>query len=202
MRNFNISIIALLESHHKSRRNILQILSSAIVSGHFSGDPFVSSKLLLHSHSDADDDDDDEAAFAFSKALFFHIQNPNIFAWNFIFKAYSRSSSPQESLSLTISCDVAILLCFPTAILSLSYSKLVGDEIIVSGKLSTENPHGMQVSLVENGIMITPVETMVQLWSKALELKGIAKFGYGLGLQKFVILSAQVRLDWLAIWDD
>ncbi|XP_060671484.1 pentatricopeptide repeat-containing protein At3g12770-like [Ziziphus jujuba] len=99
MRNFNISIIALLESHHKSRRNILQILSSAIVSGHFSGEPFVSSKLLLHSHSDADDDDD-EAAFAFSKALFFHIQNPNIFAWNFIVKAYSRSSSPQESLSL------------------------------------------------------------------------------------------------------
>ncbi|KAH7537883.1 hypothetical protein FEM48_Zijuj03G0140300 [Ziziphus jujuba var. spinosa] len=77
---------------------------------------------------------------------------------------------------------------------------LLPDEIIVSGKLSTENPHGMQVSLVENGIMITPVETM--LWSKALELKGIAKFGYGLGLQKFVILSAQVRLDWLAVWDD
>nr|XP_048334022.1 pentatricopeptide repeat-containing protein At1g08070, chloroplastic-like [Ziziphus jujuba var. spinosa] len=99
MRNLNISIIALLESHHKNRRNFLQILSSAIVSGHFSADPFVSSKLLLHSLSDADDDDD-EAALAFSKALFFHIQNPNIFAWNFMFKAYSRSSSPQESLSL------------------------------------------------------------------------------------------------------
>ncbi|XP_048330061.2 pentatricopeptide repeat-containing protein At1g11290, chloroplastic-like [Ziziphus jujuba] len=76
MRNFNISIIALLESHHKSRRNILQILSSAIVSSHFSGDPFVSSKLLLHSHSDADDDDDDEATFAFSKALFLSHTEP------------------------------------------------------------------------------------------------------------------------------
>ncbi|XP_024931177.2 pentatricopeptide repeat-containing protein At2g22410, mitochondrial [Ziziphus jujuba] len=99
MRNLNISIIALLESHLKNRRNFLQILSSAIVSGHFSADPFVSSKLLLHSLSDADDDDD-EAALAFSKALFFHTQNPNIFAWNFMFKAYSRSSSPQESLAL------------------------------------------------------------------------------------------------------
>ncbi|KAH7522559.1 hypothetical protein FEM48_Zijuj07G0151500 [Ziziphus jujuba var. spinosa] len=153
MRNLNISIIALLESHHKNRRNFLQILSSAIVSGHFSADPFVSSKLLLHSLSDADDDDD-EAALAFSKALFFHIQNPNIFAWNFMFKAYSRSSSPQESLSLY---NLMRRRDSP-----LSYLKLK-DEIIVSGKLTTENPHGMQVSQVENGITITPVETVVQM---------------------------------------
>ncbi|KAH7528622.1 hypothetical protein FEM48_Zijuj05G0091700 [Ziziphus jujuba var. spinosa] len=212
MRNFNISIIALLESHHKSRRNILQILSSAIVSSHFSGDPFVSSKLLLHSHSDADDDDDDEATFAFSKALFlshtepkylrleFHIQGlfselftsrialsynlmrrrdsplfPDSYSFPFLLKACGHCSHCQiDSICKTV-YGINKVIRFET----LDFDILNCQQY---GKLSTENPHGMQVSLVENGIMITPVETMVQLWSKALELKGIAKFGYGLGL--------------------
>ncbi|KAH7522562.1 hypothetical protein FEM48_Zijuj07G0151800 [Ziziphus jujuba var. spinosa] len=153
MRNLNISIIALLESHLKNRRNFLQILSSAIVSGHFSADPFVSSKLLLHSLSDADDDDD-EAALAFSKALFFHTQNPNIFAWNFMFKAYSRSSSPQESLALY---NLMRRRDSPLSHAHMRQEQCFGNP----------DSHGLAAYVC--------LELSKRLWSKPLELKSINK---------------------------
>nr|XP_023901041.1 pentatricopeptide repeat-containing protein At1g08070, chloroplastic-like [Quercus suber] len=89
----------------KNSKHFNQILSQAIASGLFQ-DPFVSSKLLLLSlslsHSNANN-------LHFPHTLFSQIQNPNIFAWNFMFKAYSHSntnsnsnttSSPQQCISL------------------------------------------------------------------------------------------------------
>jgi len=86
--------LSLLENHQHSSDHFNQILSHAIASGLFS-DPFISSKLLLASLSLPHHHD-----LQFPHALFFQIKNPNIFAWNFMFKAYSRSSYPEQSISL------------------------------------------------------------------------------------------------------
>ncbi|KAK9088677.1 hypothetical protein Scep_027759 [Stephania cephalantha] len=67
-----------------------QLLSYTITTGLLS-DPFISSKLLLLLSSS-------DLSFAFS--LFFQIPNPNVFAWNFMLRAYSNSPSPQQSISL------------------------------------------------------------------------------------------------------
>eukprot|EP00257_Ricinus_communis_P019729 XP_015578801.1 pentatricopeptide repeat-containing protein At1g08070, chloroplastic [Ricinus communis] len=69
-----------------------QILSHAIASGLFT-DPFISSKLLLYSLSNSNN-------LSFSQSLFFQIKNPNVFAYNFLFKARSNCSTPIESISL------------------------------------------------------------------------------------------------------
>ncbi|KDP22514.1 hypothetical protein JCGZ_26345 [Jatropha curcas] len=76
----------------KCQDHFNQILSHAIVSGLFS-DPFISSKLLFYSLSKTHD-------LSFSHSLFSQIQNPNIFAYNFMFKAYSHSSTPVEAITL------------------------------------------------------------------------------------------------------
>ncbi|PRQ16821.1 putative pentatricopeptide [Rosa chinensis] len=68
-----------------------QIISHAIVSGVLANHPFISSQILLHSLPHGLD---------FSRAVFSQIQNPNVFACNFIFKAYSNSPTPRETLSL------------------------------------------------------------------------------------------------------
>ncbi|XP_008245699.1 PREDICTED: pentatricopeptide repeat-containing protein At5g16860-like [Prunus mume] len=72
-------------------KQFYELLSYAITSGVLAHDSFVSSKLLLRSLPHG---------LGFSLALFSQIQNPNVFACNFIFKAYSDSSSPQEALYL------------------------------------------------------------------------------------------------------
>ncbi|BFG32183.1 hypothetical protein CerSpe_184570 [Prunus speciosa] len=72
-------------------KQFYELLSHAITSGVLAHDSFVSSKLLLRSLPHGLD---------FSRALFSQIQNPNVFACNFIFKAYSHSSSPLEALYL------------------------------------------------------------------------------------------------------
>ncbi|CAK9159888.1 unnamed protein product [Ilex paraguariensis] len=87
--NFSLS---LLETHrHPNHFN--QILSLAITSALFT-DPFVSSKLLHHSLSNSN------FSLEFSHTLFFQIQNPNIFAWSFILRAFSQSSVPEEAIVL------------------------------------------------------------------------------------------------------
>ncbi|KAM7480232.1 hypothetical protein LguiA_028445 [Lonicera macranthoides] len=70
-----------------------QILSLALTSGLFT-DPFISSKLLYHSLSSP------HIPLSFSRSLFFHIQSPNVFAWNFMFRALSHSSVPEEAINL------------------------------------------------------------------------------------------------------
>ena len=88
--------LSLLENDRLvSTKHFNQTLSHAIASGLFL-DPLISSKLLLSSLSLSHSHDD----LQFPRALFFQIQTPNIFAWNFMFKAYSHSSSPQQSISL------------------------------------------------------------------------------------------------------
>ncbi|ONI07780.1 hypothetical protein PRUPE_5G139200 [Prunus persica] len=84
---------ALLEkcNHELEAKQFYELLSHAITSGVLAHDSFVSSKLLLRSLPHG---------LGFSRALFSQIQNPNVFACNFIFKAYSHSSSPQEVLCL------------------------------------------------------------------------------------------------------
>ncbi|KAI5329404.1 hypothetical protein L3X38_028801 [Prunus dulcis] len=72
-------------------KQFYELLSHAITSGVLAHDSFVSSKLRLRSLPHG---------LGFSNALFSQIQNPNVFACNFIFKAYSHSSSPQEALYL------------------------------------------------------------------------------------------------------
>ncbi|XP_019082003.1 pentatricopeptide repeat-containing protein At1g08070, chloroplastic [Vitis vinifera] len=86
--NFSLSLLQNL-SHPRSFN---QILSHAIASGVFR-DPVVSSKLLYYSLSHDHD-------FAFSRTLFFQIHKPNVFSWNFMFRAYSRSSFPAETIAL------------------------------------------------------------------------------------------------------
>ncbi|XP_042477975.1 pentatricopeptide repeat-containing protein At1g08070, chloroplastic-like [Macadamia integrifolia] len=81
--------ISLLEKSQTTRQ-LNQILSQAITTGRFT-DPFVSSKLLF-SLSSSD--------LTSARILFSKISNPNIFAWNFMFRAYSCSSSPWESITL------------------------------------------------------------------------------------------------------
>ncbi|BBH03584.1 SLOW GROWTH 1 [Prunus dulcis] len=84
---------ALLEKcngEHEAKQ-FYELLSHAITSGVLAHDSFVSSKLRLRSLPHG---------LGFSRALFSQIQNPNVFACNFIFKAYSHSSSPQEALYL------------------------------------------------------------------------------------------------------
>ncbi|CAN6718335.1 unnamed protein product [Malus baccata var. baccata] len=71
-------------------KRFYQLVSHAVTSGVFSTDSFVSSKLLLLSLS--------HRRLEFSRSLFSQIQNPNLFACNFIFKAFSLSSCPQEAL--------------------------------------------------------------------------------------------------------
>ncbi|CAL5377141.1 unnamed protein product [Camellia sinensis] len=57
-------------------------------------DPFVSSKLLHYSLSSSH-----LLPISFSSSIFFQIQHPNLFSWNFMFQAYSHSSSPLQSLT-------------------------------------------------------------------------------------------------------
>ncbi|KAL7181201.1 hypothetical protein ACSBR1_040136 [Camellia fascicularis] len=91
--NFHTFSLSLLETHpHPFHFN--QILSHAITSGLFT-DPFVSSKLLHYSLSSSH-----LLPISFSSAIFFQIQHPNLFSWNFMFQAYSHSSSPLQSLTL------------------------------------------------------------------------------------------------------
>ncbi|KAB2608800.1 pentatricopeptide repeat-containing protein [Pyrus ussuriensis x Pyrus communis] len=71
-------------------KQFYQLVSHAFTSGVFSTNSFVSSKLLLLSLS--------HRRLEFSCSLFSQIQNPNLFACNFIFKAFSLSSCPQEAL--------------------------------------------------------------------------------------------------------
>ncbi|CAN6713463.1 unnamed protein product [Malus baccata var. baccata] len=75
---------------HLDPRQFYQLLSHAVTSGVFATDSVVSSRLLLRSLS--------LRHLEFSRAIFSQIQNPNIFACNFIFKAFSHSSSPQEAV--------------------------------------------------------------------------------------------------------
>ncbi|OVA00149.1 Pentatricopeptide repeat [Macleaya cordata] len=70
-----------------------QILSHTITTSLFS-DPFISSKLLLSLSSSSSDD------LSLARSVFSQIPNPNLFAWNFMFRAYAHSSSPQESIFL------------------------------------------------------------------------------------------------------
>ncbi|CAL5428196.1 unnamed protein product [Camellia sinensis] len=58
-------------------------------------DPFVSSKLLHYSLSSSH-----LLPISFSRSIFFQIQHPNLFSWNFMFQAYSHGSSPLQSLTL------------------------------------------------------------------------------------------------------
>ncbi|KAK6945208.1 E motif [Dillenia turbinata] len=81
----------------KHLKQLNQILSQTIVTGLFHSDPFVSSKLLLNSLSNCFHQDD---PLGFSHTLFLQIPKPNIFAWNFMFRAYSNSSCPTECLML------------------------------------------------------------------------------------------------------
>ncbi|KAB1199910.1 hypothetical protein CJ030_MR0G009076 [Morella rubra] len=85
--------LSLLENHKHSSNHFIEILSHAIASGLLS-DPFVSSKLLLASFSQFHHHN-----LRFPRALFFQIHQPNIFAWNFMFRAYARSSSPEQSIA-------------------------------------------------------------------------------------------------------
>ncbi|KAM1516046.1 hypothetical protein ACFXTH_015065 [Malus domestica] len=71
-------------------KRFYQLVSHAVTSGVFSTDSFVSSKLLLLSLS--------HRRLEFSRSLFSQIQNPNLFACNFIFKDFLLSSCPQEAL--------------------------------------------------------------------------------------------------------
>ncbi|KAB2609024.1 pentatricopeptide repeat-containing protein [Pyrus ussuriensis x Pyrus communis] len=71
-------------------KQLYQLVSHAFTSGVFSPNSFVSSKLLLLSLS--------HRRLEFSRSIFSQIQNPNLFACNFIFKAFSLSSCPQEEL--------------------------------------------------------------------------------------------------------
>ncbi|CAN6585691.1 unnamed protein product [Malus baccata var. baccata] len=71
-------------------KRFYQLVSHAVTSGVFSTDSFVSNKLRLLSLS--------HRRLEFSRSLFSQIQNPNLFACNFIFKAFSLSSCPQEAL--------------------------------------------------------------------------------------------------------
>ncbi|TMW84790.1 hypothetical protein EJD97_024387 [Solanum chilense] len=78
---------------HKLFNHFTQILSHAITSGYFTN-PFISSQLLHHCLTNSD------FTLTFSHTLFTQIPNPNVFSWNFLIRAYSHSSFPQEAISL------------------------------------------------------------------------------------------------------
>lgn len=83
--------IVLQNCKPENRKQLNEIVSHAIVSGVLAHDSFISSKILLLSLP---------YALEFSRAIFSQIQNPNVFACNFMFKAYTNSPTPLETLSL------------------------------------------------------------------------------------------------------
>ncbi|KAF8390770.1 hypothetical protein HHK36_025298 [Tetracentron sinense] len=88
-RRFHHFSLSLLENFTNTNQ-FNQILSHAITTGLLI-DPFISSKLIL-SLSSSD--------LISARILFSQIKNPNLFAWNFMFRAYAHSSSPEDSIAL------------------------------------------------------------------------------------------------------
>ncbi|XP_071722499.1 pentatricopeptide repeat-containing protein At2g20540-like [Rutidosis leptorrhynchoides] len=84
--------LSLIEKPLKHQTQFNQILSQAITSGLFT-EPFISSKLLLNSLSHFPD-------LNFSQTIFSQIQNPNVFAYNFMLKSFSRSQNVEKTLTL------------------------------------------------------------------------------------------------------
>ncbi|XP_019263060.1 PREDICTED: pentatricopeptide repeat-containing protein At1g08070, chloroplastic-like [Nicotiana attenuata] len=84
--------LSLLQTH-KHFNHFTQILSHAFTSGFFAN-PYISSQLLSHCLSNPD------FTLTFSHTIFSQIPNPNVHSCNFLLRAYSHSSFPEQAISL------------------------------------------------------------------------------------------------------
>ncbi|KAJ8755576.1 hypothetical protein K2173_022155 [Erythroxylum novogranatense] len=93
LRNFRSNPYKFLLKTIKHPTHFTQILSHAVASGLFNL-PFVFTNLLFYSLSHH------SSHLCFPRSIFFLIQTPNLLSYNFMFKAYSRSSDPVNSVTL------------------------------------------------------------------------------------------------------